>query len=75
MARKAHIVRCSTEELAAIKSETDWVKVDAMTPNEVEQQADEEDGGLPDGWEASIILGAPERKKDVQIRLDPAVLR
>jgi BrnA antitoxin of type II toxin-antitoxin system len=27
------------------------------------------------GWEQTIILGAPKSKKDVHIRLDPAVLR
>lgn len=75
MAKKERIARYSTDELAAMKSETDWGKVDAMTQDEVERIADDEDGPLPAGWEKTIILGLPEPKKDVHIRLDPAVLR
>jgi uncharacterized protein (DUF4415 family) len=75
MAKKERIARYSTDELAAVKSEVDWAKVDAMTQDEVECLADEEDGPLPEGWEKTIILGTPEPKKDVHIRLDPAVLR
>ena len=75
MAKKERIARYSTDELAAMKSETDWGKVDAMTQEEVERLADEEDGSLPSGWEKTVILGTPEPKKDVHIRLDPAVLR
>jgi uncharacterized protein (DUF4415 family) len=75
MAKKRHIARYSADELAAMNSETDWVKVDAMTPGQVERLADEEDGVPPEGWEKTIMLGTPEPKKDVHIRLDPAVLR
>jgi uncharacterized protein (DUF4415 family) len=75
MAKKEHIVRYSADELAAMKSETDWAKVDAMTPEAVERLADEEDGPLPEGWEKTIVLGTPEPKQDVHIRLDPVVLR
>ena len=71
MAKKERIARYSTDEFAAITSETDWAKIDAMTPEEVERLADEEDGRLPEGWEKSIVPGTPERKKDVHIRLDP----
>jgi uncharacterized protein (DUF4415 family) len=46
-----------------------------MPQEEVERMADEEDGPLPEGWEKTIILGVPEPKKDVHIRLDPAVPR
>ena len=31
MAKKERITRYSTDELAAVKSEADWAKVDAMT--------------------------------------------
>ena len=75
MAKKERIARYSADELAAMKSETDWTKVDAKAQAEVERQADEEDGPLPEGWEQTIILGTPEPKQDVHIRLDPAVLR
>jgi|ERR1700733_956940 uncharacterized protein (DUF4415 family) len=75
MAKKGRIARYSADELAAMKSETDWGKVDAMTQEEVDRLADEEDGKLLPGWETTVILGTPEPKKDVHIRLDPAVLR
>jgi uncharacterized protein (DUF4415 family) len=75
MTKKERIVRYSADELAAMKSETDWTRVDATTQEKVERLADEEDGLLPEGWEKTIILGTPEPKKDVHIRLDPAVLR
>jgi uncharacterized protein (DUF4415 family) len=73
--KKEHIVRYSADELTAMKSETDWRKTDAMTADEADRLADEEDGLLPDGWERTIILGSPEPKTDVHIRLDSAVLR
>lgn len=73
--RKEHIVRYSADDLAAKKSQTDWRKVDAMTAEEADRLADEEDGLLPEGWEKTIILGTPEPGKDVHLRLDPAVLR
>lgn len=58
-----------------MKSETDWAKVDAFTQEEVERMADEDDGPMPEGWADTIVLGVPEPKKDVHIRLDPSVLR
>jgi len=61
--------------LATLGSETDWAKVDATTADEVERQADADTGPLPEGWEETVVLGAPEAKQDVHIRLDPAVLR
>ncbi|MEJ0047428.1 MAG: BrnA antitoxin family protein [Rhodospirillales bacterium] len=75
MAKKQTLVRYSAEQLATMPSETDWARVDAMTQEEVERMADEDDGPLPEGWEKTIVLGAPEPKQDVHIRLDPAVLR
>jgi uncharacterized protein (DUF4415 family) len=61
--------------IAAGEDKTDWEAVRAMPQAEVERLADEEDGPLPEGWEDTIVLGVPEPKKDVHIRLDPAVLR
>jgi len=75
MAKKDPIVRYTVEQLATMPSETNWAKVRAMPQDEVERMADEEEGSLPEGWEKTIILGVPEPKKDVHIRLDPAVLR
>jgi hypothetical protein len=68
MAKKERIVRYSAEEVAAMiargEDKTDWQRVKAMSQEEVERLADEEDGPLPEGWESTIILG-PARKRDV----------
>ncbi len=75
MAKKQSFVSYSTEQLANMPRETDWAKVDATTEEEIERQALEDEGPLPEGWEDTIIIGVPEPKKDVHIRLDPSVLR
>jgi uncharacterized protein (DUF4415 family) len=74
MAKKEHIVRYSTDELAKMKSETDWAKVDATTQDEVERQAGEDEGPLPDGWEKTVIIGLPPGKEAVKLRIDRDVL-
>ena len=74
MAKKQHIVRYSADEPAKMKSETDWVKVDATTQEEVERQADEDEGPLPDGWEKTVIIGLPPGKEAVKLRIDRDVL-
>ncbi len=61
--------------LVAGESRSDWARARAMSQEEVERLADEEDGPLPEGWEKTIVLGVPEPKQDVHIRLDPMVLR
>ena len=79
MGKKENIRRATAEEikrmLAAGESKTNWEAVDARPQSEVERLADEEEGPLPEGWEDTIVLGIPEPKQDVHIRLDPAVLR
>jgi uncharacterized protein (DUF4415 family) len=75
VAKKENFVSYTIEELKQMPSRTDWAAVDAMSQDEVEQLADEEDGPLPEGWQKTIVLGVPEPKKDVHIRLDAAVLR
>jgi len=74
MERKDDIVRYSAEELARMTSQTNWVKVDATTREEIERQADADDGPLPEGWEDTVILGIPGPKRGVYLRLDPDVL-
>jgi uncharacterized protein (DUF4415 family) len=74
MERKHGIVRYSAEELSRMTSESDWAKVDATTREEIERQADADDGPLPEGWEDSVILGIPAPKRGVYLRLDPDVL-
>lgn len=79
MQKKEHIVRATADEarklLVGGGDKTDWRRVKAMSQAEVEHLADEEEGPLPEDWEASIRLGTPEPKQDVHIRLDPVVLR
>lgn len=78
MRKKERIVRYSAEEIAAKiaagEDRTDWERVRAMPQAEVERLADEEDGALPEGWESTVILGLPPRKRDVHIRLDGDIL-
>jgi uncharacterized protein (DUF4415 family) len=79
MEKKERIVRASAEELrqklTREGSRSDWKRARAMTQAEVERLADEEDGSLPEGWEATVEIGVPEPKTGVHIRLDPVVLR
>jgi uncharacterized protein (DUF4415 family) len=74
MRRKENFVRYTADELAKLKSEADWAKVDAMTREEVELQAEADDGPLPEGWEDTVVLGIPGPKRGVYLRLDPDVL-
>jgi uncharacterized protein (DUF4415 family) len=74
MAKNEHIVRYSADELAKMKSETDWAKVDATTQEEVERQAGEDEGPLSDGWEKTVIIGLPPGKEAVKLRIDCDVL-
>jgi uncharacterized protein (DUF4415 family) len=75
MARKRSIERFSADQLATLPSETDWAKVDATTAAEIERQGDTDTGPLPGGWADTVVLGTPEPKQDVHIRLDQTVLQ
>ncbi len=79
MRKKEHIVRSSAKEIklriAGGESKTDWERVKSMPQTEVERLADEEEGPLPEGWEAGVEIGVPEPKEAVHIRLDKGVLR
>ena len=78
MWRQGNMVRYTVEELAAKRqrgeTRTDWAKVDATTPEEVERQAAEDGDVLPEGWEKTVILGLPPPKKAVNLRIDADVL-
>jgi uncharacterized protein (DUF4415 family) len=74
MQRKGNFARYTADELSQPKSETDWAKADAMTRKEIERQAEADDGPLPEGWEDTVVLGVPGRKRGVYLRLDPDVL-
>jgi uncharacterized protein (DUF4415 family) len=77
--KKGRFVRYTRDEVRAMlargEDQTDWARVRAMSQDEVERLADEEDGPLPEGWEKTIVLGIPEPKQGVHIRLDADVLR
>jgi uncharacterized protein (DUF4415 family) len=77
--KKGRFVRYTREEIRAMlargEDQTDWARVKAMSQDEADRLADEEDGPLPEGWEKTIVLGVPEPKQGVHIRLDADVLR
>jgi uncharacterized protein (DUF4415 family) len=77
--KKGRIVRASADEIRAMlargEDQTDWARVHAMSQDEADRLAEEEDGPLPEGWEKTIVLGIPEPKQGVHIRLDADVLR
>jgi uncharacterized protein (DUF4415 family) len=79
MQKRGRFARYTGEEIRAMlargEDQTDWARVRAMPQEEVERLADEEDGPLPEGWEKTIVLGIPEPKQGVHIRLDADVLR
>ena len=60
--KQGRLARYSADELATMPNETDWAPVYAMTPEELERMADEDEGPVPEGWEKTIILGVPEPK-------------
>jgi uncharacterized protein (DUF4415 family) len=78
MQKYERIVRISAEGLWRMRergeSKSDWAASAAMPQAEVERLADEEDGPLPEGWEATVEIGIPGRKQAVHIRLDADVL-
>jgi uncharacterized protein (DUF4415 family) len=87
MKKKGNIVRYTIDELEAMRArgedKTDWAYVNAMSQEEVERMADEDDGPLPKGWEKTVVkglMGLPPdvveklRKKDIHIRLDAYVI-
>ncbi len=78
MQKKGNIVSYTAEQIDAMiacgESRTDWAKVEAMSQEEVERLADEEDGRLAEGWESTVILGLPPRKDAIKLRIDHDVL-
>lgn len=74
MRKKERIAHASADEIAGREDKTDWQRVKAMAQAEVERLADADEGPLPEGWENTVMLGLPPRKKDVHIRLDADIL-
>ena len=69
-------MRYTREELERLPSETDWVRIDAMTEAEIEAnaRADPEWEGLLDIDWSKAELVMPRRKGAISIRLDDDVL-
>ena len=78
MRKKELIMHASAEDvskrLAHGEDKSDWNRVKAMSQSEIESLADDDDGVLPHGWESSVIMGLPPRKKEVHIRLDADII-
>jgi len=78
MSKKENITRFSADEMKKQfmggADKTDWQKVQAMSQSDIERLADEEDGGLSENWEDTVILGLPPSKKNIHIRLDNDIL-
>ena len=75
MEKKQRIRRASAEQIEAMRargeSRSDWQAAEAMAPADVERLADEEDGGLPAGWENTVDVGLPEPRQAIQISAGP----
>ena len=52
-------------------SQNDWAKVDATTREEIERQADADDGPLLEGWEDTVGPGIPGPTRGVYLRPGP----
>ncbi len=78
MRKRGSIVRATSEEIRAMiargESRSNWEAAQAMSQEEVERLADEDDGPLPEGWESTAFVGLPPRKTPVHIRLDADLL-
>ena len=78
MSKKENITRFTAEDikkqLESGADKTDWKRVKSMSQSDVERLADEEDGGLSEGWEDTVILGLPPVKQNIHIRLDTDIL-
>src|SRR5215469_6157626 len=59
MRRKGNFVRHTADELAKLESETDWAKVGATTREEIERQAEADDGPLPKAGRTPSYWGFP----------------
>jgi len=74
MRRTGSFVSYTLNELSKLDSQTDWAKVDALSREGIERQAQIDEGPLPDRWEETIVLGIPRAKRGLYLRLDPDVV-
>ena len=80
MAKKENIVRFTADEIRARResgeSGIDWDRINAMTPEEIERNALEENrrSGIPDDWYKGAYAVYPVDKERITIRVDKDVL-
>jgi uncharacterized protein (DUF4415 family) len=78
MRKNENIARFSADKIrrkiARGESKTDWKRVEAMSPTEVERLADKDEGRLEPDWESTVMVGLPPAKQDIHIRLDGDIL-
>lgn len=78
MRKDGHLTHASATEVKQMLKtggdKTNWQAVHALSQQDVERLADEEDGALADDWESSVVIGLPPRKQAVHIRLDVDIL-
>lgn len=59
------IKRASAAEIATMRARgelrSDWPAAEAMSREEIERLAEEDDGPLPAGWESTVVIGIPPR--------------
>lgn len=76
METKEHIVRYTTNELEHMRQrgedQTDWVRVDTMTEEELEASIDHDEEGEID-W-STIQVGIPGPKQQLTVRFDADVI-
>jgi uncharacterized protein (DUF4415 family) len=66
-----------TPKIPTQNSQTDWVRVDAMTDEDIEAAIRDDPDAPPivdDDWFASATLVMPKAKEQISIRLDRDVL-
>ena len=78
MAKRQSMKRYSAEQLEAMEARgedrTDWARADAISQEEIERLATDEEGALPEGWESTVVIGLPPGKDAVKLRIDRDVL-
>ncbi len=77
MKKKENIVNYSASEIEHLIEQgadrTDWARVGKMTEAELEASINAEDDVMPIDW-GTVIIGLPDKKKDIHIRLDADLL-
>jgi len=77
MRRKGNFVRYTADELAKLKSETDWARVDALTDEDIERAVAEDPDAHPfwteEDWKNARVVW-PQGKAPVTLRLDKDII-